>query len=71
MLRARVVEITAPSSLAIIADNLAIRLRSQASHATRLGLMLWSRHGAELWYIPHRLWEPGMAHKVPSRPAHM
>jgi hypothetical protein len=66
-----VVEITAPSSPATIADNLAILLRSQASHATRLGLMLWSRHGAGLWYIPHRLWELGTVPKVPSWPAHM
>jgi hypothetical protein len=66
-----VVEIIRPSILATIAGSLVIRLRSQASHATRLGLMLQSRHGARPWCMLHRLLEPDMALKVPSRLARM
>jgi hypothetical protein len=66
-LLARVVEITGPCIPATIAGSLAIQLRSQASRATRLGLMLQSRHGARPWYMPHRLLELYTALRVPSQ----
>jgi hypothetical protein len=69
--RVGVVEITAPSSPATIAGNLTIWLRSQASHATCLSLMLWSWYGARPWHRPRQFLEPGTTLKVPSQLARM
>jgi hypothetical protein len=69
--RVGVVEITAPSSPATIAGNLTIWLRSQASHATYLSLIVWSWYRARPRHMPCQFLEPGTMLKVSSWLARM
>jgi hypothetical protein len=63
------VETIAPNTLATIAGNPEIRLRSPASRAILLGQMQRSRHAASLQRKQRRLQEPAKVLKVISQPA--
>jgi hypothetical protein len=63
------VETITPSTLATIAGNPEIRLRSPASRAILLGRMQQNQHAASLRCKQRRLQEPAKALKVTSRPA--
>jgi hypothetical protein len=63
----KVVEITAPSTLATTTGSLENRLQSPASRVTFLGRMRWSRRAASLRHQPSRLREPAEALKVISQ----
>jgi hypothetical protein len=66
-LLAKVVEITAPSTLATTTGSLEIRLWSPASHVTLLGQTRWSRRAASLRRQLSRLRELAKALKVISQ----
>jgi hypothetical protein len=63
-LRARAVEITAPSTSAITIGNLEIQPRSPASRATLLGRRQQSRHATGLRHRTSRLGKPVKVLKV-------
>jgi hypothetical protein len=69
-LLARAVEITAPSTLAIIAGSPGTRPRSPASRATPLGWRQQSWHVASRRHRTGRLGEPARALKVINQLAH-